>query len=391
MRHIPRIIALLTLSILIAQNAAANEMTFIYQRIYAGAESLRQKEAATLAIVSQNDPETAAVLEIILEDLLKTGPNIRAGSSDREIWNRMVRLTVGKLGNFRYVEAAPFVWDASEQSKDPLVRAEALMALGDMRALEYAERISLILRNLNFEPSPDREAGEKVAYGAILALEKLKDPNGFAPVFFASDGWYTKRVKDQAIRSLPNIADDPSDSVRQILSEESLDRKVKALELEVSSKAPDEKKIEIARLALDRGHGITPRDRAEAAKLRDLRTRSLRALITLKANGGASTARLKESYKLGDTDERLLALQAFGADASDSSARALSEILMDLDSQQQAGIADETRNRLALAAIQYAGATKNRSVRPALTAISLNERWSNSIIRAAQDTLKALP
>jgi hypothetical protein len=64
---------------------------------------------------------------------------------------------------------------------------------------------------------------------------------------------------------------------------------------------------------------------------------------------------------------------------------------MDMDAQQRAGISDETRNRLTLAAIQYAGETRNRAVRPALTAISLNEKWSNSIIRAAQEALKALP
>lgn len=391
MKILRRTLALLTLAGVIAQAAAADEMTFIYRRIYAGADTLRQKEAAVLAIAAQNDPEAAPVLEIILEDLLKTGPNVRLGTSDREIWNRLVRLTVGKLGTYRYVEAAPFAWDATVQSVDPLTRAEALMALGNMRALEYAEKISVVLRNLNFEPPTDREAGEKVAYGAILALEKLRDPVGFAPVFFASEGWYTQRIRDQALRSLPNIADDPTEPVRKILAEEAPARKVKALDFQLASKAPDEKKIELARMALDQGFSITPRDRAEGKLLRDLRVRALQGMIRLKAGGGASTARLRESYRLGDVDERLLSLQALGVDASDESAKALSDILLDLDANQKAGLSDETRNRLVMAAIQYAGATKNRAVRAALTAISLNEKWSNSIIRAAQDALKVLP
>ncbi len=391
MKTIQRYTALLAFLSLAAAGAWSNENTLIYKRIYMYSDTLRQKEAATIAIVSQNDPEAAGVLESILEDLLKTGPNIRPGSQDWEIWNRMVRMTVGALGGFRYVEAAPFVWDVTEQTADPLARAEALMALGNMRALEYAQKIALLLRNLNFEPTTDRDAGEKVAFGAVLALEKLKDPVGFAPVFFASEGWYSRRVRDQALRSLPNILDDPTEAVRQIVAEETLERKLKALDLQIASKAPEERKVEICRQALERGHVITPRDRAAGAKLRDLRVRALRGLITLKAGGGDSTTRLNDSYKLGDTDERLLALQALGTDASDASARVLAAILADMDLQQQAGISDEVRNRLALAAIQYAGATKNRAVRPALTAISLNEKWSNSIIRAAQETLKALP
>ncbi len=391
MKRIPNTLAALALAGLVASAAAADELTFIYRRIYQQAETLRQKEAAALAVAAREDPGVAAVLEYILEDLLKSGPEVARGSSDRSIWNNLVRKTVGTLGTMRYVEAAPFVWDAYNQSEDPLVRAEALMALGNMRALEYAERIALVLRNLNFEPVQDREAGEKIAFGAILALEKLRDPVGFAPVFYASEGWYTRRVRDQALRSLPLLAEDPTEPVRRLIQEESLDRKLKAFDLHAASAAPGEGKIEIARLALRRGIEIKARDRAEATKLRDLRTRGMRALVALKAGGGASTDNLREAFKLGETDERLLALQALGTDASDASARALADILLELDAQQRAGISDETRNRIAAAAIQYAGTTRNPLVRPALTAVSLNEKWSNSLIRAAQDALRTLP
>jgi hypothetical protein len=391
MKRTPKRLAALTLVCLAVLASSADEMTFIFRRIYQQAETLRQKEAATLAILSREDPGNAAVLEYILEDLLKTGPEVAKGSPDRQIWNNLVRRTVGALGTLRYVEAAPFAWDAYAQADDPLTRAEALMALGNMRALEYTERIALVLRNLNFEPVQDREAGEKTAFGAILALEKLRDPAGFAPVFFASEGWYTRRVRDQALRSLPLLAEDPTDPVRQLILEESLDRKLKAFDLHAASKAPDERKIEIARLALQRGIEIKARDRAEGTRLRDLRVRGMRSLVALKAGGGASTVWLQEAFKLGETDERLLALQALGTDASDPSARVLADILLELDAQQRAGIADEVRNRVAAAAIQYAGTTRNRLVRPALTAISLNDKWSNSLIRAAQDALKELP
>ena len=94
---------------------------------------------------------------------------------DQELYGRTVRILAQALGDYKYADAAPFLWDAAQPVPDPLARAEAIMALGKMRALDYVERIALMLRDLNLQPTADRDAGEKLAYAAIVALDKFKD------------------------------------------------------------------------------------------------------------------------------------------------------------------------------------------------------------------------
>jgi hypothetical protein len=278
------------------------------------------------------------------------------------------------------------------QVPEPLAKAEALIALGKMRALPYAERISLMLRDLNMGPTADRDSGEKVAYGCIVALERLKDPRGFPPVFYAADGWYSQRVRKQAERALPNILADPTDAIKELLRLESPERKVQALRLNASSLAPVERKAEAAALALALGHEKAARDKAEARVMSELRKLALRSLVAYRARGPEAVPAELASYEYGyDIEERLLALSALGANGGDEAAAALRDLILKLDREQRAGVADETRNRLAKAAIENAGASKNRILRPALVAVASNDRWSGGIILAAQNAVKEIP
>jgi hypothetical protein len=45
---------------------------------------------------------------------------------------------------------------------------------------------------------------------------------------------------------------------------------------------------------------------------------------------------------------------------------------------------------MAKAAIDAASSSKNKLVKPALVAISINEKWSGGVIAAAQVALKAM-
>jgi hypothetical protein len=46
---------------------------------------------------------------------------------------------------------------------------------------------------------------------------------------------------------------------------------------------------------------------------------------------------------------------------------------------------------MAKAAIENAALTRNKAVKPALIAVSSNDKWSGSIILAAQTAVKAMP
>jgi hypothetical protein len=368
----------------------ADETTEIYKVLYQQAEGLSQKYAAVLNLVGLNDKSTAPVLASALDELLATQKNYQA-SVDQELYSQTVRLLCKALGDYKYEASASSLWAVAQDVADPLTGAEAIMAIGKIRDLDYAERIALKLRDLNLQPTADRDAGEKLAYGCIVALDKLKDARGFSPVFFATDAWYSQRVRQQASQSLPNIADDPTDAIKTILGSETPDRQLRALMAETASKATSDRKIEVAILALNLGHLNVPHDKAEAKTLADLRKLALRSFIAYKATGADPVDGCSSSYSNGiDDEERLFALAALGVNGSDPAASALRDILLKLNEDQSAGVTDETRNRMAKAAIDAASSSKNKLVKPALVAVSINEKWSGGVIAAAQVALKAM-
>ncbi|MGO8692213.1 MAG: HEAT repeat domain-containing protein [Rectinemataceae bacterium] len=369
----------------------ADETTEVYKRLFLEAQGLRQKYTAALNLVQLQDPSVAPALSDALTELISTQKSYEQ-ASDKELYAQTVRIVAQALGDYKYIDAAPSLWDAVQQVPDPLVKAEALMALGKMHALDYAERISLLLRDLNFKPTQDPDYGEKVAYGAIFSLEKLRDIRGFSPVFFASVGWYSQRVRQEAAQALPNIVDDPTDPIMPIIQNEPSDRKVLALKAEVDSNAPNDRKIQAAVYALAIGQKMVPVDPTDARYLANLRKLALNTLIVLKAQGDAPVAGCVSSYQSGyDDEERLLALAALGANGADSAAAALRDIILKLDSDQQAGVSDETRNRMAKAAIENAALTKNKLLKPALISVAADDNWSGGILFAAQQALKAMP
>ncbi len=376
---------------LAAAGLGADEMTEVYRRIYLEAEGLRQKQAAVLDLVRLGDRETAPVLAEALGKLLADEANYTA-ASEKELLGRMARDLAAALGDYKYAEAAPLLWAAVEQLDDPLARSEALIALGKTRSLAYAERVALLLESLNLQPTPDADSGEKLAFGAILALEKFRDGRGFAPVFFASEGWYSQRVRQQAERSLPNIAEDPTDQIVALLAAETPARMVRAFKAEIASKAPVPRKSEAALQALRMGHLRSGRDKAESLALLELRKLALRSLVAYKAAGPGPVEGCAASYAAGyDDEERLLALQALGANGGDEAAAVLRDVILKLNDEQRAGLGSEARNRMAKAAIENAAASKNRIVKPALLLVANNDKWSGGIISAAKAAQAAIP
>jgi HEAT repeat protein len=368
----------------------ADETAEIYQMLYSQADGLQQKRSALVNLVALGDKSTAPVLAGALRDMLLAGQSYSA-AGDQELYGDVIRILAQALGDYKYSPAAPFLWDASENVPAPLARAEAIIAIGKLRDLGYAERISLRLRDLNLKPTADRDEGEKLAYACVVALYKLKDPVGFSPVFFAVDAWYSQRVRQQAAQALPGIAADPTDPIKEIVASEEPPRKLRALQAEMASKAAPGRKAEVAVLALNLGHLMQGRDRADAKLLADIRKLSLRGLVSSGASGPDPVDGCASSYAKGfDDEERLLALQALGANPSDPAATALRDIILKLNEDQKAGLGDETRLRMAKAAVENAGASKNRILRPALLAVTMNDRWSGGVLASAQAALKGM-
>jgi hypothetical protein len=368
---------------------SANETVRVYGIIMQSAETVQQRYAVAQSMAALNDPGAAVYALDALDWVLANRSSIRPGS-ERETYERLTQILVKSLGDWRYTNAAASVMRVVDDSPDPLTRSEALIALGSMRATEYAEKIALILRDLNLAPVADRDAGETLAYGSILALERLRSPLGFAPLFFASEGWYSRRVREQAERSLPLVLDDPTIAVVEIIEKETLERKIRAFDLLMRSKASGGNKIRTAAMALSRGITLSPRNRAEETLLSSLRVRAMNALVTLEDRSGTPAADFNEAYRIGGLDEKLVSLRAMGATRSVEAARFLRDIIMDLDGVHRRGLVDNTRETLMRAALQNAAVNANKELAPALQAVSLNQGWSGGILNLAAAAQRAL-
>lgn len=371
--------------------AGANERVRVYAFILSQADSVHQKQAAVSSLVELGDEAAAPYLADELDELLAARSGVARGSQTED-YERLVRILVKALGDWRYTNAASSLMRVVEDSSDPLSRAEALIGLGSMRAAEYAEEIALLLRNLTFTPPADRDGGEKVAYGAVLALERMRSPLGFEQLFAASEGWYSKRVKEQAERSLELVLPDPSDAIRAIIAVDTPDRIIRALSLALRSQAPQNRQRELASLALERGIALSPgRTRAEQLSLADLRTRAMNALVALQDTEGRNAAFIAEAYRISSTDERLVALRALGTNRSADAASALSDIILRLNSDMSAGLVNDTQNTLMRAALQNAALNRQQSLATALIIVQNNtQKLSNAIIRLATESLKTL-
>jgi len=384
-----KFLAAVALLIATAIPVLADDATRIYGRLLSEADTVQQKYAVAMTIASKDDPDAAPFVADALDWVLAARSTIKLGP-ERETYERLTRVLLKSLGDWHYTNAAASVMRTVDDSPDALTKAEALIALGSMRAVEYAERISLLLRDLNNQPAADSDYAEKVAYGCVLALERMRSPVGFAPLFFASEGWYSRRVRDQAERSLPLVLDDPSDVIASLLSVETPARMVKALDLELRSKAPVEARTRIAALALSRGVIVSPRNRIEQNQLAELRSKSMNALSATASVGVSTAADVAEAYRIAATDERLMALKALGADKSAPAAGALRDIILALNSDQKAGLVDDTRNTLMRAALQNAARNAGKDLAPAIQSVLLNDGWSSGILTLASAAQAAL-
>ena len=388
-----KIILVLMAALLALPISAADEATRLLGYVLTTANTVAARYSATLNLVTNGDPAGAEYVADALTLELEARSTIRPGVQT-EAYERLLQLMAKALGDWRYSNAAASLWRVVQESTEPLTQAEALISLGAIRATEYGERISLMLTDLNSRPARDPEAGEKLAYGAILALERMRFSSGFRAVFFAADAWYSQRVKEQAQTSLPLILADPSVELLDILRVESNPRRLRALQFSLASSLSGEQKIAIARLALQVGIQTNPANRAEATVLANLRKLSLNALVDLGDRSGAAATDFTAAYHLAernnDVDEKLLALRAMGNDRSAASARELAIIITRLNDDQQAGRVNEERNRLMQAALEYAAISRSRELYAALQQVNINNGWSNTIIRLANEALQVL-
>ena len=274
----------------------------------------------------------------------------------------------------------------------PLVKAEALMALGKIRATNYLPQVIRVLQSVNAAPTTDRLNGERIAFGAIIALEKFGDPSGYLPVFFASTGWYSERIRSQAAKSLPLISSDPTPYMMEVVKGPGYNYPTKLVALQTieNSGAPNASKASVAVVAIAEGWKASTSDTQLRTALARMRKLSMQMIYKYGTTDTTVYPSLERSYTSGyDSEEKLYAVSTLAQLGTDEAVDRLSKFLMDLNSKRQSGNIkqeDEQMVRAVIPALGKAGRVRGKSALNATVALD----WTPAVKTLAQDAIKKI-
>ncbi len=337
-------------------SAAAGQEGESWARLYRRIPDLKQKYSIMQNITVLDDRSLEPFLLTSLNELVYGElSQYRTDKNTYSDWELLTRSIVKELGDIKAQSAVETIWDIVETTDVPLLKAESLIALGNIRALNYAPEIAVMLRNLNFNTSDDRDAAEIVAYAAVTALGKMKDDIGFEPVFDASVGWYSDRVSDLAYLELKTLSENPVGQLVKII-EGNPDYKYKryALQTALSLDVSDSEKTSASVTALSEGLKYSENDYELNLQLTKLRIDAITSLITLGAATPESPRLLDKAINEGDIDEKLISIQALGVDGSDEAATILAARLSDFNERQASGISLDNEELLLVKQLMFA-------------------------------------
>lgn len=373
----------------------ASEMSAMWSKIYRKAETLEQRSVLMGRIITQDDQDLVSLLIQSQSDLLLLAQN-SLSIKERHHHNVLQKMIVKELGALRASESGDVLFRTLKETKDSFLKAEAIASLGRIGIAEHADTLALLLRNLNMGITilPTKEETETVATACITALERMKDPVGFEPVFFAAVGGYTQKVVKPAMRSLYGMVDDPAPLLGEILiATDDFNVKVEALEFTYSSRASDEGKVKVATIGLSEGLKNAPKNIRQMTALSRLRIRATEILEEFGYEDSAIVAELARMLELvrtetGDINEILACLQALGAGRGEAPAQILSAHLNKLNDLQRQGVTI-TDQREIIQVLRSLGDIGNPLAQTELIQVEFSQ-WNGAVNREAKAALKKL-
>jgi hypothetical protein len=382
---------LISVLVLLSASLFANEVTAVWTRLYSTAATTEQKLAIMTNIVEQHSRDMIPVLQDALTEELVNLENI-SDSTERNRVYSLMRMVVDELGDLKATASAVSLYVVSEEVDDPFLQAAAIRAVGRIGAAGHAQKIAFHLRNINLGITDFtvKEEVETIVSACVETLELLRRPVGFSPVFFTAIGRYSAPVIKRAERAMINMIDDPTDLLLEILTYEN-DFAVKHQVLLAGdrSKAPEERKVFLAKEALDQGLKYEASNRVQQVSLSNLRTR---AANMLKQYAGADDEAfilldqmVRKSFSM---TESLTALEALGASGSDAAARLLAAYLGELNARRKEGYTFSSEN-VVRATINALGNIGSPIGRPALIEVEFSN-WSGDTRRLARSALDKL-
>ena len=390
-----RLAVLASLLCLTVGSVFANEVTAVWERIYRQSVSDDQRYAVMLKIMELKNKDFAPLISESLEKLF-TSKIESADITKTRTKIALAKLLIQELGNLRSADDAQLVGNVYLDVKDPFLKSDAAVALGKMRATDYAEKLSLDLTAINISPDQANPGPKEIlAYGLVQSLELMHSSIGFKPAFFASIGWYSnvRQVKDIARSAVKTMIEDPSPQLREIIvTDTDYSHKISALDATTDTNAPAASKNDIARIALGQGLNAHENDPQKKRQLAELRGKSIKILVANqdKAPETVSLYRriLEEKFSV---DESLIAFVGLGRNASKDAVTLLIEKMTEYNERQKAkkNTSDDDR-KIIMQIIQSLKDTKSPEAKNVLITATFSDH-DGTVTRTAQAAADSLP
>lgn len=367
---------------------SAGDRSEVWKRMYNRAYTLDQQYAIMENIVAMDDPSMIEVLDAALADQISSLED-QMDRTERNKKNQLMRLIVNELSALRAEESAATIFTLFNAVDDHILKADCLVALGQIRAIDFVPQISTVLRNLNFNTSAEPSVAEILAFASIVSLERMRDLGGFEQVFYASLGWYSRRITDKASAVLSVISEDPTEPILKIIGGDSgYDTKLIALNVANDSGASQENKNKVAVLSLNEGLRYSPNDKMEADKLAKLRQSAITLLINNQYREAGVVKNLASSYgRSDDINDKLIAIQALGVNGTDEAVLWLSDKLANFNNRQLSGLsANQTELIYIRQLISSLALSGNVNAKPILLEVQFSD-YTPAIVRLAKDGL----
>ncbi|MDR2363808.1 MAG: hypothetical protein LBD65_05280 [Spirochaetaceae bacterium] len=368
-----------------------------YTYLYNGAETISDRLSILRQAEEANLGDSEEFFANALSRLLTEYPNIQI-TLERNAADATARFLAKVLGDKKYTAAGGNLWRLVEVFANPLVKADALIALGRVGAVNYVPQILQTLHDLNARPALDREGGERIAYGAIVALENYQDlpeasrKEAAVMVYLASTGWYSDRVKNQAKASLKNLAGDPAEPYVSVIrsSSYSYESKYQALQDLEAADASASVKAGVALDALAEGWRLPANDMRVWATVTNIRKLAIRMINRYHTEDEAVYPLLERSYRYGtDTQEKLDTVAALASLSTDKAVELLSSFLMIINGKLQSNNLRPDDQQMVRALIPAIGATGNPQGRLVINVV-LSLNWNEAVKKLANDALTRL-
>jgi len=369
---------------------SANEDVEIYDLHY-NAELTHVGQLAILQDMAKTQPSGASEFYArALRKLVSEYTDIK-GNNEKRAADEKAIILAAQLGTAKHAPAASDLWLVADKFEAPKAKAEAMMALGNIPATAYIPQVIRKLEELNVKPTPNRQVGEWIADGAIIALERYQDPSGYLPVFFASIGWYSETIRNQAIKSLSLIAEDPSPYMMDVVKKPSYNPYVKfaALKNIEATAVDNKKKVEIAVEAFNQGWRINTRDNEVKKTLTEMRMLAINMINRYKTDDQAIYPLLERSCTQGSLDEKFAAIATLASQGTEEAAKRLSNILAGLNRQRLRNNINQEDEQLVRAVIPALGQLGLAQGKASLSAVGASN-WPPAVVKLADDALRQI-